>query len=123
MSPGERLLNGAVKFSVAAVPVVTWSVKPVVAEVIDPCRLNEPAVKVPVANSESFQAARVIAAPTPSTRPPASTARILRRVRVDSEAVLVMIVLNVGAVRPQPAFRDISPQGGSYVLEVRFTEP
>src|SRR5699024_8220065 len=51
----------------------------------EPCRLNCPEVNTPEANSLSLQDARVTAPPMPSTRPPASTARILR-LRVDRGA-------------------------------------
>src|SRR5699024_901888 len=43
-----------------------------------PSMLNEPAPKLPTAHSWSVQAARVTAAPTPSTSPPARSARTLR---------------------------------------------
>jgi hypothetical protein len=53
----------------------------VVPSVVDPSRLNRPAVNVPVTNSESFHAASVTAAPTPRTSPPARIARIIRERR------------------------------------------
>lgn len=73
-SPGERLATLAVKFNSAG-PVLGWSVK-VVPSVL-PWMLKPPLTKSPSAYSESFQAAKVIVAPNPRTKPPAKMARIL----------------------------------------------
>lgn len=60
----------------AAPSALAWSVNSVLS--IEPCRLNSPEENRPEANSLSFQAARVTAAPMPRTTPPARTARSLR---------------------------------------------
>ena len=48
---------------------------------VEPSSPKVPAVNVPAANSESFHAASVTAAPTPRTTPPARSALIIRERR------------------------------------------
>jgi type VI protein secretion system component VasA len=78
-SPGLRLAASSVKSRSAAEPAAAVGCSLNTAPSRLPSRLKAPDANVPCANSESFQAARVMAAPTPRTSPPASMALRRRR--------------------------------------------